>query len=132
MDAELPDDGRWLRTSKIQWDNGAKKPWKAMGYLIVPPSDKSLNSIALMCPPLGTNKIMIYHAVPTNYKALGAIHYHVKCLWLRTPRRRSQKDKFAWERIDKLADGFLPKPKILYSRPSVRFAVTHPRWETRG
>jgi hypothetical protein len=105
----------------------------------------SANSLKLLChfvtehrnvggsiPPLGTNKIMIYHAVPTNYKALGAIHYHVKCLWLRTPRRRSQKDKFAWERIDKLADGFLPKPKILYSRPSVRFAVTHPRWETRG
>jgi len=73
--------------------------------------------------------IFAYHAVPTNSKALGAIHYHVKCLWLRTLRRRSQKDKFAWERIDKLADDFLPKPKILHPWPSARFAVTHPRWE---
>jgi RNA-directed DNA polymerase len=73
--------------------------------------------------------IFAYHAVPTNYKALGAIHYHVKCLWLRTLRRRSQKDKFAWKRIDKLADDFLPKPKILHPWPSARFVVTHPRWE---
>jgi RNA-directed DNA polymerase len=57
------------------------------------------------------------------------MHYHVKRLWLRTLRRRSQKDKFAWERIDKLADDFLPKPKILHPWPSARFAVTHSRWE---
>jgi group II intron reverse transcriptase/maturase len=73
--------------------------------------------------------IFAYHAVPTNYKALGAIHYHVKRLWLRTLRRRSQKDKFAWERIDKLAGDFLPKPRILHPWPSARFVVMHPRWE---
>ena len=70
-----------------------------------------------------------YHAVPTNFKALHAIHYHVKVLWLRTLRRRSQKDQFAWERMQRLADDFLPKPRILHPWPSVRFAVTHPRWE---
>ena len=73
--------------------------------------------------------IFAYHAVPTNYKALDAIHYHVKRLWLRTLRRRSQKDKFAWERIDKLAGDFLPKPRILHPWPSARFVVMHPRWE---
>ena len=33
-----------------------------------------------------------YHAVPTNYSALNAFRYHIKRLWLRTLRRRSQKD----------------------------------------
>ena len=33
-----------------------------------------------------------YHAVPTNYPRLAAFRYHVTVLWLRTLRRRSQKD----------------------------------------
>jgi len=73
--------------------------------------------------------IFAYHAVPTNFRALRAVYYYVKVLWLRTLRRRSQKDKFAWERIQRLADDFLPKPRILHPWPNVRFAVTHPRWE---
>jgi RNA-directed DNA polymerase len=65
-----------------------------------------------------------YHAVPTNYSALSALRYHVERLWLRTLRRRSQKNKLTWERIRKLANDFLPRPKILHPWPSVRFAVT--------
>ena len=38
-------------------------------------------------------------------------------------RRRSQKDRFPWERMKKLANDFLPQPKILHPWPSVRFAV---------
>jgi RNA-directed DNA polymerase len=65
-----------------------------------------------------------YHAVPTNFSALSAFRYYVTRLWLRTLRRRSQKDKFTWERIIKLAHDFLPQPKILHPWPGVRFAVT--------
>jgi RNA-directed DNA polymerase len=68
-----------------------------------------------------------YHAVPTNSSALSAFRYHVTRLWLHTLRRRSQKDNFTWERITKLAEDFLPQPRILHPWPSVRFAVTHPR-----
>jgi RNA-directed DNA polymerase len=64
-----------------------------------------------------------YHAVPLNFAALSAFRYHIKRLWLRTLRRRSQKDRFAWERMPKLANDFLPQPKILHPWPSVRFAV---------
>jgi RNA-directed DNA polymerase len=71
--------------------------------------------------------LFAYHAVPTNYEALSAIHHHVKRLWLRTLRRRSQKDNFTWERMKRLANDFLPQPKILHPWPSARFAVTHPR-----
>jgi RNA-directed DNA polymerase len=65
-----------------------------------------------------------YHAVPTNFAALSAIRHHVMRFWLHTLRRRSQKDKYTWERITKLANDFLPQPKILHPWPSVRFAVT--------
>ena len=65
-----------------------------------------------------------YHAVPTNFPALSAFRYHVMRLWLRTLRRRSQKDRFPWERMERLANDFLPQPKILHPWPSVRFAVT--------
>src|SRR5262245_9455519 len=65
-----------------------------------------------------------YHAVPLNSAALSAFRHHIKRLWLRTLRRRSQKDRFTWERMTKLANDFLPQPKILHPWPSVRFAVT--------
>jgi RNA-directed DNA polymerase len=65
-----------------------------------------------------------YHAVPTNFPALSALRYHVMRLWLRTLRRRSQKDNFTWERITKLANDLLPQPRILHPWPIVRFAVT--------
>jgi group II intron reverse transcriptase/maturase len=68
-----------------------------------------------------------YHAVPTNSRALGAFRYHVTNLWRRTLRRRSQKDRTTWARITKLADDWLPRPRILHPWPSQRFAVKHPR-----
>lgn len=70
-----------------------------------------------------------YHAVPANFRALAAFRYHVIRLWLRTLRRRSQKDRTSWRRIAVLADRWLPRPRILHPWPSARFAVTHPRWE---
>jgi RNA-directed DNA polymerase len=65
-----------------------------------------------------------YHAVPTNSAALRAFRYYVERLWLRTLRRRSQKDRFSWERMIRLANDFLPQPRILHPWPNVRFAVT--------
>jgi group II intron reverse transcriptase/maturase len=68
-----------------------------------------------------------YYAVPTNSRALDAFRYHVTNLWRRTLRRRSQKDGCTWERITKIANDWLPKPRILHPWPNARFAVRHPR-----
>jgi RNA-directed DNA polymerase len=68
-----------------------------------------------------------YHAVPTNYAALGAFRVHVLRLWLRTLRRRSQTADTLWERMVRLGDQWLPKPRILHPWPEARFAVKHPR-----
>src|SRR5262249_41855464 len=65
-----------------------------------------------------------YHAVPTNSPALSAFRDHIRRLWLRTLRRRSQKDGFSWERRTRLANDFLPKPKIRHQWTNARFAVT--------
>ena len=70
-----------------------------------------------------------YHAVPTNAEKLSAFRHHVVRTWLWALRRRSQKDKFSWERIKRLAAYWLPSPRILHPWPDKRFAVTHPRWE---
>ena len=65
----------------------------------------------------------------TNARALGAFRYHVIHLWRRTLRRRSQKDGMTSARMARIADAWLPRPRILHPWPERRFAVTHPRWE---
>jgi hypothetical protein len=65
--------------------------------------------------------------VPTNSAAISAFRYHVIILWHRRLRRRSQRTRLVWTQMAKLADEFLPKPRILHPWPSVRFAVRHPR-----
>jgi RNA-directed DNA polymerase len=70
-----------------------------------------------------------YHAVPTNTPRLAAFHFHVTHLWWRTLRRRSQKDWTTMERIARLVEDWLPKPRVLHPWPDARFAVRHPRWE---
>jgi group II intron reverse transcriptase/maturase len=70
-----------------------------------------------------------YHAVPTNGPTLTAFLFHVTNLWRRTLRRRSQKDWTTKERTARLANDWLPKPRILHPWPDVRFAVRHPRWK---
>ena len=68
-----------------------------------------------------------YHAVPTNWDALGAFRFELVRRWWWTLRRRSQKSALPWDRMKKLADEWLPQPRILHPWPNQRFAVTHPR-----
>jgi RNA-directed DNA polymerase len=70
-----------------------------------------------------------YHAVPTNIRALKTFRDCVIWLWRRSLRRRGQRDKTTWERIVRLTDDYLPKPRILHPWPQKRFAVKYPRWE---
>ena len=70
-----------------------------------------------------------YHAVPTNGRALAAFRFFVTELWQRTLQRRSQNGDMTLERITRLANDWLPQPRILHPWPQARFAVTHPRWE---
>jgi group II intron reverse transcriptase/maturase len=68
-----------------------------------------------------------YHAVPTNWAALGAFRAQITRQWRWTLRRRSQKSALTWDRMKKVADDWLPKPRILHPWPNQRFVVKHPR-----
>ena len=70
-----------------------------------------------------------YHGVPTNFETLSAFRYHVTQLWMRTLRRRGQKDRTSWRRMDALVERWLPRPRVTHPWPHERFAVKHPRWE---
>ena len=62
-----------------------------------------------------------YYAVPDNSEALRAFRYRVMRHWRHALRHRSQKGRITWERTRRLADRWLPRPRILHPWPSVRF-----------
>jgi len=68
-----------------------------------------------------------YHAIPGNTPILGMFRYRVARLWLRALRRRGQRHRHDWERMARLAEKWLPKPRVLHPYPAVRFAVNHSR-----
>jgi len=70
-----------------------------------------------------------YHAVPTNGTTLAAFRRQIMWLWQRSLTCRGNRDNTTTARIAKLANDFLPKPRILHQWPEQRFAVRHPRWE---
>jgi group II intron reverse transcriptase/maturase len=70
-----------------------------------------------------------YHAVPTNYSALVVFRVRIVQLWKRALQQRSQRARRTWTQMTRLADAWLPRPRILHPWPERRFDVKHPRWE---
>lgn len=68
-----------------------------------------------------------YHAVPTNARRIATFRSCVVRLWMRALQRRSQRHCITWERINRLADEWLPTARILHPWPEARFAVKYPR-----
>jgi RNA-directed DNA polymerase len=62
-----------------------------------------------------------YYAVPDNGRALNAFRLLVTRLWLQALRRRSQRDSMTWERMGRVAERWLPRPRIQHPWPNVRF-----------
>jgi len=66
-----------------------------------------------------------YYGVPRNYRAMAAFRHHVLELWRRSLRRRSDKKKrVTCERMQRLADRWLPMPTIVHPYPDRRLCVT--------
>jgi RNA-directed DNA polymerase len=68
-----------------------------------------------------------YHAVPTNLMAISAFRHHIIVRWLRVLRRRSQRHRMTWARMQRIVDRYLPKANVLHPWPDERFRVTHSR-----
>jgi group II intron reverse transcriptase/maturase len=68
-----------------------------------------------------------YHAVPGNIDSLSAFRCRVIRLWRTMMIHRGQKHHLTWARMQKLADRWIPKPRVLHPYPRVRFDAIHPR-----
>jgi RNA-directed DNA polymerase len=62
-----------------------------------------------------------YYAVPDNSQAVRGFRRRVERHWRRALRRRSQKDRLTWERTRRLADRWLPTPRVRHPWPEARF-----------
>jgi len=67
-----------------------------------------------------------YHAVPGNLRRLYAFRRETARHWLFTLRRRRQRNRWTWERLQTLIDLYLPEPEILHPYPLERFCAKHP------
>ena len=66
---------------------------------------------------------MAYYAVPGNIRAFRT---QVTRHWYHALRRRSQKTRLTWARMDRLAGRYLPRTRIIHPFPDRRFAASHP------
>jgi len=64
-----------------------------------------------------------YYAVPGNIWAVNAFRTQATRHWFKALRRRGQRHRLNWERMDRLATHWLPPARILHPYPEARFAV---------
>lgn len=72
-----------------------------------------------------------YFAVPYNLRMLLTFRYLVGWAWWRVLKRRSQKARrrLTWEKFWRIAESWLPAPRVYHPWPNVRFRRPHPRQE---
>jgi RNA-directed DNA polymerase len=68
-----------------------------------------------------------YHAVPGNTDSLRVFRFRVTRLWRQVLIRRSQRGYLNWARMRRLADRWIPMPRVLHPYPRVRFDAIHLR-----
>lgn len=64
---------------------------------------------------------MGYHAVPGNVDRIRRFRDEVSRLWLRALRRRSQRHRWPWSRMQRLLRIYLPAAKVTHPYPDQRF-----------
>ncbi len=65
-----------------------------------------------------------YFGLAGNSRRLSAFRYHSSVLWYRSLKRRSQRCRLTWERMDRLIAKWLPKARIYYRYPDLSLYVT--------
>ena len=62
-----------------------------------------------------------YYAVPDNTDAVSAFRDQAAKHWFRALRRRSQRSRLAWKRMNRLIVRWLPRVRVLHPWPDERF-----------
>jgi RNA-directed DNA polymerase len=96
-----------------------KDQFRQRRYLPIPDQGKWLASVV--------RGHQAYYGVPGNYRAVHAFRTQVTRHWYQALRRRSQKTRLTWPRMNRLVTRWLPPTRILHPFPEVRFAAMHPR-----
>jgi hypothetical protein len=68
-----------------------------------------------------------YYAVPGNSDAVNAFRTQVIRHWHTALRRRSQRTRITWDRMNRIATRWTPQTRTVHPFPQARFAATHPR-----
>jgi group II intron reverse transcriptase/maturase len=68
-----------------------------------------------------------YYGIPGNGRKLQSFKFHLSRLWFKVLLRRSQRHRLNWERMSRLIDRWLPRPRICHPYPDLGMYVT-----TRG
>jgi RNA-directed DNA polymerase len=73
-----------------------------------------------------------YFGLPCNSRKIGAFRYHLYHLWLKMLRRRSQRHRLSWVRMERLIKRWLPQPRICHPYPDLsRYVITRGRSPVR-
>ena len=64
-----------------------------------------------------------YYGVPLNSSAISLFRYRVIQLWYFTLKRRSQKTRLNWERMERLTKRWIPYARITHPYPEQRLCV---------
>ncbi len=96
-----------------------KDQFRRRRYLPLPDQGKWLASVV--------RGHQAYYGVPGNYRAVHAFRTQVTRHWHQALRRRSQKTRLTWARMNRIVTRWLPPTRIVHPFPEARFAATHPR-----
>jgi group II intron reverse transcriptase/maturase len=72
---------------------------------------------------------LAYYAVPGNTEAVAGFRTQITRHWLKALRRRSQRTRITWERMNRLARRWLPPALPHHPYPDQRFRRLYPRQE---
>ena len=72
------------------------------------------------------NGYIQYHGVPGNLSSLYRFRDRIRSYWRGVLQRRSQTGRISVIRMSRLADRWLPHPRVVHPYPEIRFAATHP------
>jgi hypothetical protein len=64
-----------------------------------------------------------YYAVPGNTHAVNAFRSQITRHWHKALRRRSQRDRITWARMNRIVPRWLPRVRVMHPYPNVRFAA---------
>ena len=68
-----------------------------------------------------------YFAVPGSSRFIRTFLRRLQRLWMRALRRRSQRARFGWRRLERMTEILWPRASLRYPWPDQRFTVNHPR-----